>query len=91
MRPDLLHVVAVVANPIRWESRLRLYRQFEERMLDSGVQLTTVECAYGESGWYFVKLRPDKTYPNNLRTFDRTLVNIKEDIQTNEFHLYMQK
>jgi hypothetical protein len=45
-----------------------------------------VECAYGDSGWYFVKLRPDKTYPNNLRTFERTLVNIKEDIQPGEFH-----
>ncbi len=43
-----LQVVTVVANPIRWESRLRLYRNFEQRMLDSGVQLTVVECAYGE-------------------------------------------
>ena len=48
MRPDLLHVIAVVSNPVRWESRMRLYRQFEEHMLDSGVKLTTVECAYGE-------------------------------------------
>jgi len=50
-----------------------------------------VECAYGESGWYFVKVRADKTYPNNLRTFERTLINIKENIKPSEFHLYMQK
>ena len=48
MRADLLHVVTVVANPVRWESRLRLYRDFERHMLHSGVRLTTVECAYGE-------------------------------------------
>ena len=48
MRNDLLHVVTAVANPICWESRVRLYRDFERHMLDSGVQLTVVECAYGE-------------------------------------------
>lgn len=48
MRPDLLHVVTAIANPIRWESRIRLYRDFEQRMLAAGVRLTTVECAYGD-------------------------------------------
>ncbi len=48
MRNDLLHVVTAVANPIRWESRVRLYRAFERHMLDSGVRLTVVECAYGD-------------------------------------------
>ena len=45
---DPLHVVTAIANPIRWQSRARLYRQFEEHMLDSGVRLTVVECAYGD-------------------------------------------
>jgi hypothetical protein len=45
---DTLHVVTALANPIRWQSRARLYRQFEEHMLDSGVRLTVVECAYGD-------------------------------------------
>jgi hypothetical protein len=44
-----------------------------------------VECAYGDCGWYVIKERPDKTHPNNRRTYDRTLVNIRENIQTNEF------
>ena len=43
-----LHVVTAVANPIRWESRIKLYKQFAEHMLDSGVKLTTVECAFGD-------------------------------------------
>jgi hypothetical protein len=44
-----------------------------------------VECGYGNKGWYPVKLRTDKTYPNNRRTYARTIVNIKENIQLNEF------
>lgn len=48
MKPELLHVVTAIANPIRWNSRIRLYREFEQHMLDSGVKLTVVECAYGE-------------------------------------------
>lgn len=48
MQSNLLHVVAVFSNPILWESRLRLYRVFEQHMLDSGVHLTTVECVLGE-------------------------------------------
>jgi hypothetical protein len=48
MRADLLHVVTAIANPQRWASRVRLYREFERHMLASGVNLTVVECAYGD-------------------------------------------
>jgi hypothetical protein len=48
MRNDLLHVVTAIANPIRWESRIKLFRAFEQHMLASGVNLTVVECALGE-------------------------------------------
>lgn len=48
MDSKLLHVVTAVANPIRWQSRIKLYRDFETHMLDSGVKLTVVECTYGE-------------------------------------------
>lgn len=48
VRADLLNVVTVVFNPIRWKSRLAHYRNFREHMLDSGVKLTVVECALGE-------------------------------------------
>ena len=76
MRPDLLHVVAVVANPIRWESRLRLYRQFEEHMLDSGVNLTTVECAYGERPFEIAA----RASVNLVQVRSRTLVWNKENL-----------
>lgn len=48
MRADLLDVVTCVANPMRWESRIRLSKLFIEHMLDSGVAVTIVETAYGE-------------------------------------------
>ena len=46
---------------------------------------TIVECDYGPVGWRVVKVRTDKTYPNNRRTFLRTIVNLREDIQLKEF------
>lgn len=48
MRHHRLHVVTAIANPVRWLSRIRLYKDFEQHMLDSGVELTVVECAYGD-------------------------------------------
>lgn len=45
-----------------------------------------VECEYGDVGWKIVKVRTDKDYPNNRRTFDRTLVNLREDIKISEFN-----
>ena len=48
MRADQLHVITAISNPILWASRIRLYADFEQHMLDSGVRLTTVECTYGE-------------------------------------------
>lgn len=48
MRADLLHVITVIANPIRWQSRDLLYEAFEQHMLESGVHLTVAELAYGE-------------------------------------------
>jgi len=49
-----------------------------------------VECMYitweeGPIWWKPIKRRLDKTHPNNRRTFYRTIVNIKEDIQMKEF------
>jgi len=45
MHPSKLHVIVPYFNPIRWGTRGKLHRAFEEHMLDSGVRLTTVECA----------------------------------------------
>jgi hypothetical protein len=50
---------------------------------------TIAECQYvhweAPRWWKPVNIRTDKTHPNNRRTFYRTLVNIAEDIQLNEF------
>ena len=46
---------------------------------------TIIECGYGELGWTPVKVRTDKTHPNNRRTYLRTLVNLRESIGYNEF------
>lgn len=46
---------------------------------------TIVECGFVDGSWVFEKIRADKKYPNNLRTYLRTCVNIGEDIQMSEF------
>ena len=47
MKAELLHVVTAIFNPMRFRSRIDLYRKFEHHMLDSGVHLTTIECVLG--------------------------------------------
>lgn len=51
---------------------------------------TIVECDYRDMGWTPVKIRTDKTHPNNRRTFDRTLVNLREDIKLEEFYTVLR-
>lgn len=41
------YVIAVVSNPVRYESRYRLFREFTKHMGDMGAQLLTVEQAFG--------------------------------------------
>lgn len=48
---------------------------------------TIVECGFHEGMWRVEKIRTDKTYPNNSRTYARTCINIQEDIQIQEFHV----
>jgi len=59
-----------------------LYGRNTRRDLPDG---TIVECGYGDLGWSVEKIRTDKTHPNNRRTYFRTLVNIRENIQLDEF------
>ena len=50
---------------------------------------TIVECGFGSLGWFVEKVRTDKKHANNRRTYFRTIVNIRENIQFEEFlHLY---
>jgi len=45
---EKLHVISTVSNLVRWNSRITLAKKFIEHMLDSNVDLTIVECQYGE-------------------------------------------
>ena len=76
MHAHALHVVTAIANPLRWRSRLRLYREFERHMLDSGVQLTVVECAYGERPHEIVPAEGVRHIPVRARTLLWTKENL---------------
>lgn len=45
------------------------------------------ECMYvpDHQAWFPLRIREDKNFPNARKTFYRTLVNLKEDIQVSEF------
>ena len=43
-----LHVFTARSNPLRWAAPHRNWQRFARHMLDAGVNLTVVECAYGE-------------------------------------------
>jgi hypothetical protein len=73
---DTLDVVTAIANPIRWQSRARLYRQFEEQMLDSGVRLTVVECAYGDRPFELA----DNPHITHVPVRARSLLWVKENL-----------
>jgi hypothetical protein len=47
-RHDELYVVVSIFNPRRFESRLRLFREFERYVHASGAQLFVVEAAFGD-------------------------------------------
>lgn len=74
MRAELLDVVCVYANPMRWDSRVRLHTAFEEHMLDSGVRLTTVEVAYGDRPYVL----EERAGVNRVYVRTNSLVWIKE-------------
>ena len=81
MHAELLHVVTAIANPVRWHSRIKLYRDFERHMLDSGVHLTVVECAYGErphelAGTPHVQHVPVRASGRNMVWNKESLLNI---------------
>lgn len=46
-RPDQLHVIAVISNPVRYKTRTRLFREFMDMMELSGATLWVVEAVHG--------------------------------------------
>jgi len=69
------------------QDRGELYKEAELHMRHVRKDLpdgTIVECGYGDLGWFVEKVRTDKTHANNRRTYFRTIVNIRENIQLSE-------
>lgn len=76
MRANLLHVVTAVSNPLRWSSRVKLYRSFEQHMQESGVDLTVVECAYGDRPFELTGTSGVRHVPVRARTMVWTKENL---------------
>lgn len=51
---------------------------------DSAANGAIVECRYDGKQWRVVKVRNDKSSPNDLYVYSKTLLNIQEDIQRSE-------
>lgn len=76
MRPNLLHVIAVSFNPRRFKSHVNNYTAFEKHMLESGVQLTVVECAYGDIPHQF----GDNDLINHVPVYAKNPIWVKENL-----------
>ena len=50
LEPSQLHVFTARSNPLLWASTHRNWLRFARGMLDAGVTLTVIECAFGEEG-----------------------------------------
>lgn len=48
IKPSELHVISVLSNPVRYESRARLFKEFVDRMKIYGITHWIVEAAFGE-------------------------------------------
>lgn len=61
-----LYVVSVLFNPLQWKSRTKLYNEFKEYMRTCGVQLLTVEIAFGNQPYHVTD--PANSWDLQLRT-----------------------
>ena len=61
-----LYAITPIFNPFNFQSRYRLYQNFARHMADSGVQLVTIEAAFGDQP--FRVTSPDNPWHLQLRT-----------------------
>lgn len=73
MRSDLLHVIAVVSNPIRFRSRYELFKKFKRHVQASGAILHVVEVAFGDRP-FEVTSDSDNCHVIQLRTLDEVWI-----------------
>lgn len=71
------HVVTVISNACRYRSRIRLYNEFAEHMRQSGVQLWTVEAAFGDRPFEVT----ERNNPFHIQLRTRCEMWIKENMQ----------
>lgn len=62
---------------IQHESKMILIQKYPEHSDKEGIY----ECSFDGDIWEPILKRNDKSHPNNKRTYERTLINIKENIQ----------
>lgn len=74
---NTLHVVGVLTNPVRYHSRLRLFREWYQEMLNTpNVVVYVVECAYGDRQHEVA----DANNPNHLLLRNVQEIWIKENL-----------
>src|SRR5437762_3204756 len=80
-RPDSinspLRVLTSIFNAMRYRSRWRLYHDFSRYVAGSGIELWTVEVAFGERA--FCVTTPDNPHHLQLRVSARSLLWLKEN------------
>jgi hypothetical protein len=65
---EMLHIVACVANPLRWRSRLALARvAIADWLKEPNVHVTLAECVYGSRGFDLADLASDRVKHVPLR------------------------
>lgn len=63
---------------IQHESKMLIVQKYPEKHKEEeGIY----ECSFDGTSWIPEKKRTDKSHPNNKRTFERTMINIQENIQ----------
>jgi len=75
---DLTHfwVITVISNPYRYERRYELYFRFARMCKDAGVNLITVEQAFGDREYMVT----DPTNPNHLQVRSHEILWLKENM-----------
>ena len=62
---------------IQHETKMLIVQKYPEHKEKEGIY----ECSFDGDIWEPIMKRTDKSHPNNKRTYERTLVNIKENIK----------
>ena len=76
--PKKVWLVVVISNPVRWQSRIRLAKQFLTRMRHAGVSICLVEHAFGDRPHDLAGEQVDIYLP--IRGYDNSELWLKESL-----------